>query len=141
MVFATLFAVSFANPYAGSSGLSLEAPFRWSVPERAVDTISITLHIPSDHAVYRDQVEVKAVRGRLGEVVFPEAELKPDPYEPGAWRATYTADTVLQVPVVSTDGGEVELELTQQGCRKGLCWPIVVTRHVVRVVKTTKEKQ
>ena len=71
---------------------------------------------------------------------FPDAKLMPDPYAPGQWRAAYTTDIVVEVPVLEVVDGKVELELTQQGCRKGLCWPITITRHEVAVVLTEKMK-
>lgn len=142
MFVAMLGALALANPYAAKPGSGSSAsPFQWQVPGRAVGSIELVLTVPEGYAIYRDRLGVVAVKGTIGEPVFPPAELKPDLYEPGKWRASYTTDVVVTVPVVAVDGGRVELELTQQGCREGLCWPIETTTHTVAVVlpKATEE--
>ncbi|MCA9570672.1 MAG: hypothetical protein KC656_22680 [Myxococcales bacterium] len=146
MVAWLLGSVSLANPYGGG-GLSIPsaapevAPFHWEVPERAVGSITLVLTVPKDHAVYQDAVAIEAVRGRIGEPVYPEARLAPDPYEPGSWRASWSADVRVEVPVEAADAGVVELRLTHQGCRAGLCWPIEVSTHTVHVALPVEERR
>jgi hypothetical protein len=144
MVSWMLSTVALANPYAPTVPLapSVDAPpFRWIVPERAVDVVEVVLTVPAEHLVYRDMLGIRAVEGTIDTPVFPEARLRPDLYDPGEWRASFDADVRVKVPVKAVGAtGQVVLELTQQGCRAGLCWPIVTTRHPVAVTLTPKKE-
>ena len=111
-------------------------PFVWEVPTFAVDAIPVSLTIPKEHSVYADRLVVRASKGVLGEWKLPPAKLQADPTKPGVLRASWTEDLSFEVPVSSVSDGEVVLELEQQGCGKGLCWPITTTTHTVRVTLT-----
>lgn len=125
-----------ANPYRSGPLLSDDQaqvdtdPFTWEVPAVTGEhKLVIVLRVPKGHAVYQDQIGLRAIQGEIGDPVFPEAELAPDPSEPEAWRAIHRADVRIEIPVKP---GRIELELSHQGCRKGLCWPRkTVTKTVV----------
>lgn len=130
--------LALGNPYGGGSTLTSQierAPFTWEVPPVAVGgTLELSLKIPDGFAVYRDGIEVSAAKGpvTLGEIPWPEAKLTQDPSDPTQYRALYGRDVQLRIPV--TGAGDLELTLTHQGCREGLCWPPTTTTHTVKVI-------
>lgn len=124
-----------ANPYlpAEATPVAVEKdPFVWQVPEVSPTPVVVSLTIPEGYAVYRDALSITAVQGTIGEPVFPEARLAPDPSEPGRFRALYDGPIQIQVPA---EPGKIVLEVAHQGCRKGLCWPRTTSRHEVVVWK------
>ncbi len=153
MLLAALLTTALANPYSGggnpyepavSSGPSVDdlaQPFRWEVPEIAIEEVTLTLRIPAGYAVYRDQIRIRAKEATdsvdLGEPVFPEPRLAVDPSDPEEWRALYDHDIEVRVPVKGA--GHLVLEVEHQGCRKGLCWPSTTSSHTVRVVQRSVE--
>ena len=135
MFFASLIAAFAQNPYAGAPTPTVDLqPFTWTVPSRALGpTLDLKLTVPPGHAVYREYIEIRVVGGpvKVGEPGFPEPELGVDPSNPEVYRALYRSDVPVTLPV--TGAGTLQLELSHQGCRQGLCWPITRSTHTVEI--------
>lgn len=124
-----------ANPYLPTQPVPAaveQDPFVWEVPALSASPIELVLTVPSGYAVYRDEIGIRATQGTLGEPVFPEPVLRADPSDPTTIRALYDGPVRILVPA---EAGEIELVLTHQGCRKGLCWPRSETTKKVTVWK------
>lgn len=127
-----------ANPYLSGPAMDPIAvgavekdPFVWSAPTITGErTVVFVLTVPEGYAVYRDELQVKVVSGKAGEPRFPEPKLAVDPSNPEEWRALYDGDVRIELPV---EPGDLVVELSHQGCRKGLCWPHSVVTKTVAV--------
>jgi hypothetical protein len=93
--------------------------------------LQVILRVPKDHHLYRDMMEVNAVKQAeptslsIGEPSFPPGFTKPDPADPSATREQYDMDVVIEVPV--NKGAQpgtytLSFEVRYQGCKKSLCW-------------------
>lgn len=93
--------------------------------------VQVLVHVPKDHHLYRDMMEVTRVDDEAsaavvtGEASFPPGFVKPDPADPSATREQYDMDVVIDVPVkgVAKAGTyTLKFEVRYQGCKKSLCW-------------------
>ena len=89
------------------------------------------VHVPKEHHLYRDMMEVTRVDDAAGDAVvtgepsFPPGFVKPDPADPSATREQYDMDVIIEVPVkgVAKAGTyTLKFEVRYQGCKKSLCW-------------------
>lgn len=148
-----------ANPYAtggllggGEAPAAREGedPFTWvATPLRATvgerTRAVVTLKVPTNHHVYRDQLSVMAL-GPEG-LVVGHADLPPgvrgaDPADPDDVRELYDRDVVIYVPVTARRAGAftVRLQVRHQGCRVGLCHPPVESSFTLPVTAVPPEK-
>jgi len=93
--------------------------------------VQVLVHVPKEHHLYRDMMEVTRVDDAAGDAVvtgepsFPPGFVKPDPADPSATREQYDMDVIIEVPVkaVSKPGTyALKFEVRYQGCKKSLCW-------------------
>ena len=93
--------------------------------------VQVLVHVPKDHHLYRDMMDVTRVEDEssttvlTGEASFPPGFVKPDPADPSATREQYDMDVLIDVPVkgVAQAGTyTLKFEVRYQGCKKSLCW-------------------
>lgn len=111
-------------------------PFRVEAKDASVTAgqagkVQVLVHVPKDHHLYRDMMEVTRVEDDASGVIvtgtpsFPPGFVKPDPADPGATREQYDMDVIIDVPIDAvTKPGRYTLkfEVRYQGCKKSLCW-------------------
>lgn len=111
--------------------------------------VQVLVHVPKDHHLYRDMMEVTRMVDEAsttvvtGEASFPPGFVKPDPADPSATREQYDMDVVIDVPVkgVAEAGNyTLKFEVRYQGCKKSLCW-MPQTDVVEVTLKVGKDKK
>ncbi len=121
---------------AGHAWAGTPNPFRVEAKDVAsgvgkASVVQILVHVPKDHHLYRDMMEVTRIQEEAsvavitGEPSFPPGFVKPDPADPSATREQYDMDVIIDVPVnkVAVSGTyPLKFEVSYQGCKKSLCW-------------------
>lgn len=112
-----------------------DAPFRVEAEDATVapgGTVQVRLNVivPDGFHVYRDMLGIKAGSAgtwTVGAPSYPPGLNKPDPANAAAMRELYESDVLIDVPVTApadaTGQQAVSLDVTLQGCKKGLCYP------------------
>ena len=121
---------------SGDSFAGTPNPFRVEAKDASVvkgqsGKVQVLVHVPKDHHLYRDMMEVTRIEDGAGEKIvtgepsFPPGFVKPDPADPSATREQYDMDVIIEIPVKSTakpGNYALKFEVRYQGCKKSLCW-------------------
>lgn len=137
---------------SGDAPASAEDPFSWEVPPAIVAAgaparVPLHLHIPPEHFVYTDVLEVEVLEAGPFEVQgveLPEGRVGVDPATGAGQRPQVDEDTtiwvVLEAPEDLRGGVPVTVRTRHQGCRTGLCYaPSDKTHSLLLAVRAPED--
>ncbi|MDP8080389.1 protein-disulfide reductase DsbD [Phocoenobacter skyensis] len=99
--------------------LPSEEAFAFSAVQEG-EAIQLRWQIAPDYYLYKDKIQVEAVKGKVGILDLPVAQKYVDPFfgEVGVYKDLLT----IRVPVVSSTV-DFDLNVEYQGCTEGFCYP------------------
>ncbi|MEY3200716.1 MAG: Thiol-disulfide interchange proteinpotentially involved in divalent cation resistance [Pseudomonadota bacterium] len=106
---------------AAAEPLPPEKAFKAEAKVLGADTISVNFSIAKGYYLYRDKFRFSATGAEIGEIEFPQGEMKDDDT---FGRVEVFRDTLaIALPVLGASG-EVKLTVGYQGCADlGVCYP------------------